>query len=64
MTNNVNRAVALRITELLNKKKMTQYRLALNSGIYREMKIKMPKGWEEMQKMKKGKLNKIKPSNI
>lgn len=33
MTNNVNRAVALRITELLNKKKMTQYRLALNSGI-------------------------------
>ena len=33
MKNNVNRAVALRITELLRAKNMTQYRLAMNSGI-------------------------------
>ena len=31
--NTVNRAVALRISELLRKKGMTQYRLALNSGV-------------------------------
>ena len=31
--NNINRALALRIAELLNGKKITQYRLALNSGI-------------------------------
>lgn len=31
--NNINRALALRIAELLNEKKITQYRLALNSGI-------------------------------
>ena len=31
--NNVNHALALRITELLKKKNMTRYRLALNSGI-------------------------------
>ena len=33
MSNNVNHALALRITELLRKKNMTRYRLALNSGI-------------------------------
>ncbi len=33
MNNNVNRAVALRISELLKEKNMTQYRLAMNSGI-------------------------------
>ena len=33
MKNTVNRAVALRITELLRERKMTQYRLAMNSGI-------------------------------
>ena len=33
MNNNVNRAVALRITQLLKEKNMTQYRLAMNSGI-------------------------------
>ena len=33
MSNSVNRAVALRISELLGQKKMTQYRLAINSGI-------------------------------
>ena len=31
--NTVNRAVALRISELLRKKGITQYRLALNSGV-------------------------------
>lgn len=31
--NNVNHALALRIEELLKAKKMTKYRLALNSGI-------------------------------
>lgn len=31
--NNVNRALALRIKELLKKKKMTRYRLAMNSGV-------------------------------
>ena len=31
--NNVNHALALRITELLKKKNITRYRLALNSGI-------------------------------
>lgn len=31
--NSVNRAVALRISELLREKNMTQYRLAMNSGI-------------------------------
>ena len=29
----VNKAVALRISELLEKKKITQYRLEINSGI-------------------------------
>ena len=33
MTNNVNRAVALRISQLLKEKGITQYRLAINSGI-------------------------------
>lgn len=33
MTNSVNRAVAMRISELLNIKKITQYRLAVKSGI-------------------------------
>lgn len=33
MINDVNRAVALRISELLKEKKMTQYRLAMNSGV-------------------------------
>ena len=33
MNNNVNNAVALRIKELLKEKNMTQYRLAMNSGI-------------------------------
>lgn len=33
MNNNVNRAVALRITQLLKEKNITQYRLAMNSGI-------------------------------
>ena len=33
MANSVNRAVALRISELLQEKKMTQYRLAINCGI-------------------------------
>ena len=33
MNNNVNRAVALRISHLLKEKNMTQYRLAMNSGI-------------------------------
>ena len=33
MNNSVNRAVALRISQLLIEKNMTQYRLAMNSGI-------------------------------
>ncbi len=33
MNNNVNRAVALRISQLLKEKNITQYRLAMNSGI-------------------------------
>lgn len=33
MKNTVNRAVALRIIELLRERKMTQYRLAMNSGV-------------------------------
>ncbi len=33
MNNTVNRAVALRISQLLREKKITQYRLAMNSGI-------------------------------
>lgn len=33
MTNSVNRAVALRISELLAERKITQYRLAMNSGV-------------------------------
>ena len=33
MKDNVNRAVALRISQLLKEKNMTQYRLAMNSGI-------------------------------
>lgn len=33
MTNNVNRALALRIKELLKQKNMTRYRLAMESGI-------------------------------
>lgn len=33
MINDVNRVVALRISELLKEKKMTQYRLAMNSGV-------------------------------
>ena len=31
--NNVNHALALRIDELLKEKKMTRYRLAMNSGV-------------------------------
>ncbi|MBQ7579012.1 MAG: helix-turn-helix transcriptional regulator [Clostridia bacterium] len=33
MINNVNHALALRINELLKQKKMTRYRLAMNSGV-------------------------------
>ncbi len=33
MNNNVNHALALRIQELLEKKNMTRYRLAMNSGV-------------------------------
>lgn len=33
MINNVNRAVALRISQLLKEKGITQYRLAINSGV-------------------------------
>ena len=33
MMNTVNRAVALRISELLRKNNMTQYRLAIKSGV-------------------------------
>ncbi|MBQ8431005.1 MAG: helix-turn-helix transcriptional regulator [Clostridia bacterium] len=33
MNNNVNRAVALRISQLLKEKNITQYRLAMNSGV-------------------------------
>ena len=33
MRNTVNRALALRIEELLKEKNMTRYRLAMNSGV-------------------------------
>ena len=33
MNNSVNRAVALRITQLLKEKNITQYRLAMNCGM-------------------------------
>jgi len=33
MNNNVNRAVALRICQLLKENNITQYRLAINSGL-------------------------------
>lgn len=33
MQNNINHALVLRIKELLDKKNMTRYRLALNSGV-------------------------------
>ena len=33
MNNNVNHALALRISELLIEKNMSRYRLALNSGV-------------------------------
>ena len=33
MKNTVNRAVALRIVQLLKEKNITQYRLAMNSGV-------------------------------
>ena len=33
MIYNVNRALSLRIQELLKKKNMTRYRLAMNSGV-------------------------------
>ena len=33
MTNTVNHAVAMRIKELLKQKGITQYRLAMNSGV-------------------------------
>ncbi len=33
MKNTVNRAVALRVVELLKIKNMTRYRLAMNSGV-------------------------------
>lgn len=33
MIRNVNHALALRINELLEKKRMTRYRLAMNSGV-------------------------------
>ena len=33
MNNCVNRAVALRISQLLKEKNITQYRLAMNSGV-------------------------------
>ncbi len=33
MTNTVNKALQLRIQELLKEKKITQYRLAMNSGV-------------------------------
>ena len=33
MNNNVNRAVALRISQLLKEKNITQYRLAMNCGL-------------------------------
>ena len=31
--NDINHALVLRITELLSEKKMTRYRLAMNSGV-------------------------------
>ena len=33
MNNTINHALALRITQLLKEKKMTRYRLAMNSGV-------------------------------
>ena len=33
MKNSVNRAIALRIIQLLKEKNMTRYRLAMNSGV-------------------------------
>ena len=33
MKNSVNRAVALRISQLLKEKNISQYRLAMNSGV-------------------------------
>lgn len=33
MKNSVNRAVALRVSQLLREKNITQYRLAMNSGL-------------------------------
>lgn len=33
MLNNVNRALSLRIKELLKEKNMTRYKLAMNSGV-------------------------------
>ena len=33
MRNSVNRAIALRIVQLLKEKGMTRYRLAMNSGV-------------------------------
>lgn len=33
MLNNVNKALSLRVEELLKEKKITKYRLALNSGV-------------------------------
>ncbi len=33
MNNSVNRAVALRISQLLKEQNITQYRLAMNSGL-------------------------------
>lgn len=33
MNNNINHALSLRIQELLEKKKITRYRLAMNSGV-------------------------------
>ncbi len=33
MKNNVNKALSLRINELLKEKGMTKYRLAMNSGV-------------------------------
>lgn len=33
MTNSVNHAVAIRVSQLLGEKKITQYRLSMNSGL-------------------------------
>ena len=46
MNNNVNRAVALRISQLLKDKNITQYRLAMNSGItHSTLKYNYKKVW-------------------